>query len=89
MHKRRTTTSNERRLRWRTESYGDRIRAIALDVTDPVAARAAVQTALDEFGGLDVVANNAGYANSAAIEQTTDADFRQIASVRPLSIWAP
>ncbi|TCO48531.1 NADP-dependent 3-hydroxy acid dehydrogenase YdfG [Kribbella antiqua] len=58
------------------DQYGDRIRAIALDVTDAVAARAAVQTALDEFGGLDVVANNAGYANSAPIEETTDADFR-------------
>jgi NAD(P)-dependent dehydrogenase (short-subunit alcohol dehydrogenase family) len=56
--------------------YGDSIRAVALDVTDPAAARAAVQTALDEFGGLDVVANNAGYANSAPIEDTDDADFR-------------
>jgi NAD(P)-dependent dehydrogenase (short-subunit alcohol dehydrogenase family) len=58
------------------DQYGDQIRAIALDVTDPAAARSAVQTALDEFGGLDVVANNAGYANSAPIEETTDADFR-------------
>ena len=58
------------------EQYGEQVRAIALDVTDAGAARAAVQTALDAFGGLDVVANNAGYANSAPIEETTDADFR-------------
>ena len=58
------------------ERYGEQIRAITLDVTDAAAARAAVQTALDAFGGLDVVANNAGYANSAPIEETTDADFR-------------
>ncbi|MEU4290211.1 oxidoreductase [Kribbella sp. NPDC026596] len=58
------------------ERYGEQIRAIPLDVTDAAAARAAVQTALDAFGGLDVVANNAGYANSAPIEETTDADFR-------------
>jgi len=58
------------------DQYGDQIRAIALDVTDAAAARSAVRTALDEFGGLDVVANNAGYANSAPIEETTDADFR-------------
>jgi NAD(P)-dependent dehydrogenase (short-subunit alcohol dehydrogenase family) len=56
--------------------YGDRIRAVALDVTDAEAAKAAVQTAIDEFGGLDVVANNAGYANSAPIEETPDDDFR-------------
>src|SRR5205085_5742333 len=34
------------------------------------------QTAVDEFGRLDVVANNAGYANSSAIEETSDEDFR-------------
>jgi NAD(P)-dependent dehydrogenase (short-subunit alcohol dehydrogenase family) len=56
--------------------YGDRVRAVALDVTDPAAARAAVQTAVDQFGSLDVVVNNAGYANSAAIEETPDDDFR-------------
>jgi NAD(P)-dependent dehydrogenase (short-subunit alcohol dehydrogenase family) len=39
-------------------------------------ARRAVQTAIDEFGALDVVVNNAGYANSSAIEETTDDDFR-------------
>lgn len=58
------------------EQYGEQVRAIALDVTDADAARDAVQTALDAFGGLDVVANNAGYANSAPIEETADADFR-------------
>jgi NAD(P)-dependent dehydrogenase (short-subunit alcohol dehydrogenase family) len=56
--------------------YGDRIRAVALDVTDAAAARAAVQTTIDEFGALDVVVNNAGYANSAPIEETPDDDFR-------------
>lgn len=58
------------------KQYGDAVRAIALDVTDAKAAEAAVRTAIDEFGGLDVVANNAGYANSAPIEETTDQDFR-------------
>src|SRR5260370_420382 len=56
--------------------YGDRVRAVALDVTDAEAARAAVQTAIHEFGTLDVVVNNAGYANSSPIEETPDDDFR-------------
>jgi NAD(P)-dependent dehydrogenase (short-subunit alcohol dehydrogenase family) len=56
--------------------YGDQLRAVALDVTDADAARAAVRTAVQEFGGLDVVANNAGYANSASIEEMADDDFR-------------
>src|SRR5580704_2328236 len=56
--------------------FGDRGRAAALDVTDPVAAQAAVQAAVDAFGALDVVVNNAGYANSAAIEEMDEDDFR-------------
>ena len=56
--------------------YGDRVRAVALDVTDAAAARAAVRHAVQEFGGLDVVVNNAGYADSAPIEEMSDDDFR-------------
>ncbi|WP_432941660.1 oxidoreductase [Kribbella sp. CA-253562] len=56
--------------------YGDRVRAVALDVTDAAAARTAVQVALDAFGGLDVVANDAGYANSVPIEEMAEDDFR-------------
>jgi NAD(P)-dependent dehydrogenase (short-subunit alcohol dehydrogenase family) len=58
------------------QRYGDHVRTFALDVTDAEAARAAVRFALDEFGRLDVVANNAGYANSSPIEETSDEDFR-------------
>jgi NAD(P)-dependent dehydrogenase (short-subunit alcohol dehydrogenase family) len=56
--------------------HGERVRTIALDVTDAAAARTAVQAAVDEFGSLDVVVNNAGYANPAPIEDIPDDDFR-------------
>ncbi|MCV7253306.1 SDR family NAD(P)-dependent oxidoreductase [Mycobacterium hackensackense] len=56
--------------------YGDRIAALPLDVTDPDAARAAIASARERFGRLDVVVNNAGYANVAPIETGDDADFR-------------
>ncbi|MGW4337356.1 oxidoreductase [Rhodococcus koreensis] len=59
------------------DTYGDRVRTVALDVTDAAAAREAVATAVEEFGGLDVVVNNAGYANSVPIEEMADDDFRQ------------
>lgn len=58
------------------DAYGDRVRATALDVTDQQAARDAVAAATDAFGCLDVVVNNAGYANSAPIEEMDEADFR-------------
>jgi NAD(P)-dependent dehydrogenase (short-subunit alcohol dehydrogenase family) len=59
------------------ERYGDRVRTVALDVTDPAAARAAVAVAVEAFGRLDVVVNNAGYANTAAVEDMAIEDFRE------------
>ena len=56
--------------------YGDSIHPIALDVTDAAAARSAIAEARDHFGRLDVIVNNAGYANVAPIETTEDQDFR-------------
>jgi len=43
------------------DRYGDRVRAVALDVTDERAAIAAVQSTVDVFGRIDVLVNNAGY----------------------------
>jgi NAD(P)-dependent dehydrogenase (short-subunit alcohol dehydrogenase family) len=56
--------------------YGDRIRAISLDVTDARAAQGAIADAHRHFGRLDVIVNNAGYANVSPIETTDDEDFR-------------
>ncbi|WP_326723399.1 oxidoreductase [Streptomyces sp. NBC_00243] len=58
------------------QQFGDRVRAVALDVTDPAAAPAAVQHAVDSFGRLDVLVNNAGYADVASIEDVTEEAFR-------------
>ena len=49
---------------------------LALDVTDGGAVRAAVAAGAGRFGRLDVVVNNAGYANVAPIETGDEADFR-------------
>ena len=56
--------------------YGDSIHPIALDVTGPAAAAAAIAEARSRFGRLDVIVNNAGYANVSPIETAADADFR-------------
>ncbi|MGI5506707.1 oxidoreductase [Lentzea sp. CA-135723] len=58
------------------ERFPDRVRAVALDVTDAAAAAHAVSEAVRAFGSLDVVVNNAGYANSAPFEEMDPADFR-------------
>jgi NAD(P)-dependent dehydrogenase (short-subunit alcohol dehydrogenase family) len=58
------------------ERYPDRVEAVALDVSDPDAVASAVAAGVERFGGLDVVVNNAGYANLAPIETDEVADFR-------------
>ncbi len=70
------TARNPDQLASLSDRYGDRVRAVALDVTDAKAAGTAVQAAVDAFGRLDVVVNNAGYGNLATIEEGDDADFR-------------
>jgi NAD(P)-dependent dehydrogenase (short-subunit alcohol dehydrogenase family) len=56
--------------------YGDQLRTAALDVTDATAAGAAVQAAIDGFGRLDVLVNNAGFGHVAPFEQAPEEDFR-------------
>ncbi|MGZ5379143.1 MAG: SDR family NAD(P)-dependent oxidoreductase [Mycobacterium sp.] len=52
-----------------------RIASRVADVTDAEAAAAAVDFAVAELGRIDVVVNNAGYANSAPIEEVTQRTF--------------
>ncbi|MCY1022501.1 oxidoreductase [Pyxidicoccus sp. MSG2] len=71
------TARKPEQLRELVEQYGERVLPVALDVTDPAAARAAVAAATSTFGRLDVVVNNAGYANVASIEDVAEDDFRE------------
>jgi NAD(P)-dependent dehydrogenase (short-subunit alcohol dehydrogenase family) len=49
---------------------------VSLDVTDAVAAAKAIAMAVDRFGRLDVVVNNAGNFNAGFFEEITPEDFR-------------
>lgn len=61
------------------EALGDHneLLPVALDVTDEKQAVDAVRSAVEKFGGVDVVVNNAGYAVLGALEELSDAEVRE------------
>jgi NAD(P)-dependent dehydrogenase (short-subunit alcohol dehydrogenase family) len=72
------TARDPHRLEDLVEKYGDRVRTAPLDVADEDAAYAAVQVAVDSFGRLDVVVNNAGYGDIAPFEQLSSERFKAL-----------
>src|SRR2546429_9272231 len=72
------TARDPRRLDDLVNKFGERVRAVSLDVGDGSAAQAAVQVATDTFGRLDVVVNNAGYGDIAPFEQLSAERFKAV-----------
>lgn len=78
----------------RLEQVAQRIReaggiplVILADVSKKAEAEKAVQTTIDTFGGIDVLVNNAGRGNVAAVEDTSQEQLENIFSVNVYSLW--
>ena len=63
------------------QAHPHNVRTCTLDVTRPGDAQAAVALAMQAFGGLDVLVNNAGYGLCGAIEEGVAEEYRPMFDV--------
>src|SRR6266436_5521683 len=75
-HRVMATARNLEQLAEVAGKFGESVRTVSLDVTSEAQAKYAVDAAIQTFGGLDVLVNNAGYGNVCPVEDTPLADFR-------------
>ncbi|MFI6598866.1 SDR family NAD(P)-dependent oxidoreductase [Nonomuraea sp. NPDC050536] len=57
-------------------AHGDAVLPLGLDVADKTAVFESVRRAKEHFGRLDVIVNNAGYAQIGAVEELTERELR-------------
>lgn len=77
---------NPDRMAGLAAAHPGRLLPVDYDVTDTAAAPGLVQTALDRFGRVDVLVNNAGRAVVGAVEEVGD---RQLRDLMDLHLFGP
>jgi NAD(P)-dependent dehydrogenase (short-subunit alcohol dehydrogenase family) len=70
------------------EGPSDRLRVVALDVTDAKSIKAAISEATGLFGGVDVLVNNAGIGLFSPLETTSDETIRRLFETNAFSVMA-
>ena len=69
------TARDVTKIRDLAEQYPKTARAFALDVTDASAIASVTEQAIEAFGQVDVLVNNAGYGVTGAIEEVSEDEF--------------
>jgi NAD(P)-dependent dehydrogenase (short-subunit alcohol dehydrogenase family) len=70
------TARDSQQLAPLVERYGSKILPLDLDVRNPEQVRYALDSAIERFGRIDVLVNNAGYGFIGAFEEMTEDEFK-------------
>ncbi|MCU7826250.1 SDR family oxidoreductase [Kitasatospora sp. DSM 101779] len=67
--------------------HPDRVLTAALDIRDPGQCESAVAAAVDRFGGLDVLVNNAASGLFGTVEEVSDEELRDQLEILVVAPW--
>jgi len=82
-----TTSEGAKRFGTKVESHGRRAKYQSLDISDAKSARAFVDWAATQLGGLDVLISNAGRNFFKGVEKATDADWESNINLNLAAHW--
>lgn len=66
---------------------GHRVLFVPADIAAPAAAQQLIEAAVDAFGGVDILINNAGIAVAKSTTETTDDDWDRVLNVNLTGAW--
>lgn len=72
------TARDESKIIDLADKYPNHALALTVDVTDKDTILAGVQDAIDSFGHIDVLVNNAGYGLAGAVEEADEEEINQV-----------
>jgi len=69
------------------DELGEAVRAVRCDVTSASDLEAAVQATVDNFGGLDIMVNNAGIEIVKPLFHQTEEEFDRLMEINVKGVW--